>query len=246
MTSQRSSDRTPAGFHAAEAAMNSGLTRNSEASNYLGWLADLCEPYLGNDVLELGAGLGDLTERFAAPGRTVHATDLSEQFVGVLRERFAGRSNVTVEQLDIVELDTQAAHDTIVMMNVLEHIEDDVATLRALRDALVDGGRLIVYVPAFMLLYSRFDREIGHYRRYRKPELQSKFEAAGLRVIDSRYVNSLAAPGWFVYCRLLGRESSDQATVSACDRIMVPLARKLEDRFHPPFGLSLFIVGERT
>jgi SAM-dependent methyltransferase len=246
MTSPTSDGRSPAGFSAAEAAMSSGLARNSEASNYLRWLVDLCAPYLGQNVLEVGSGLGDLTERFAEGDRKVHATDLSDQFLEALRARFAGSQNVTVERLDVTEIEAEAAYDTIVMMNVLEHIEDDPAALRSLRRALIERGRLIVYVPAFMLLYSRFDREIGHYRRYRRPQLRSQFEAAGMRVVESRYVNSLAAPGWFVYCRLLGRESSDQVTVSACDRIVVPAVRRLEDRVRPPFGLSLLVVGERV
>lgn len=239
-------DRVPVDAASAEAAMDVGLARNAEANNYLDWLADLCAPHLGERCLELGAGHGDLTERFVATGRSIDATDVSDAFLDVLQRRFAEVDSVNVCALDVTALDAHERYDSIVMANVLEHIEDDADALRRLHDALSPGGRLIVYVPAFMALYSRFDREIGHYRRYRRPQLRERFREAGFRVVDSRYVNSLGAPGWFVYCRLLGRKSSDQMTVSTCDRVIVPLVRKLEDRVPPPFGLSLLVVGERA
>jgi SAM-dependent methyltransferase len=239
-------DRVPADAASAEAAMDVGLARNAEANNYLDWLADLCEPHLGERCLELGSGHGDLTERFVRPGRRIDATDVSTTFLEILRQKFAAVDDVSVLELDVTGLDARGTYDSIVMANVLEHIEDDADALRRLHEALTPGGRLVVYVPAFMLLYSRFDREIGHYRRYRRPQLRSLFRDAGFRVVDDRYVNSLGAPGWFVYCRLLGRKSSDQVTVSTCDRVVVPLVRKMEDRVPPPFGLSLLVVGERV
>jgi SAM-dependent methyltransferase len=239
-------DRVPVDAASAEAAMDVGLARNAEANNYLDWLADLCRPHLGERCLELGAGHGDLTERFVAPGRSIEATDVSDAFLGILEQRFADVDRVTVRELDVTALDARGRYDSIVMANVLEHIEDDAGALRRLHDALSPGGRLVVYVPAFMVLYSKFDREIGHYRRYRRPQLRERFRDAGFRVVDDRYVNSLGAPGWFLYCRLLGRKSSDQMTVSTCDRVIVPLVRKVEDRVPPPFGLSLLVVGERA
>jgi len=226
--------------------MDVGLGRNAEANNYLDWLADLCEPHLGNRCLELGSGHGDLTERFVRPGRSIDATDVSHSFLEILERKFEDVDGVTARELDVTRLEAHGQYDSIVMANVLEHIEDDATALRRLHDALTPGGRLVVYVPAFMALYSKFDREIGHYRRYRRPQLRSLFRDAGFRIVDDRYVNSLGAPGWFVYCRLLGRKSSDQMTVSTCDRVIVPIVRKLEDRVPPPFGLSLLVVGERV
>jgi SAM-dependent methyltransferase len=151
-----------------------------------------------------------------------------------------------VRDLDLDTYDPGAERfDSIVMVNVLEHIEDDGAALRKLREALRPGGRIILYVPAFMLLYSKFDREIGHYRRYKKAGLVELLRASGLRPIDARYVNSIGAPGWFLWVRVLGRASSDDVTIGACDRIVVPAARVYEDRWAPPFGLSVFAVAVR-
>jgi hypothetical protein len=148
-----------------------------------------------------------------------------------------------VQHLDMATFVPDRRYDSIVMMNVLEHIEDDAAALTTLREALNPGGRLVVYVPAFMLLYSDFDRDIGHFRRYRKKPLRLLMEQSGYEVVDSRYVNSVGALGWFAYSRVLGRKPSDQLTVSACDRIVVPVVRRVETRISPPFGLSVLVVG---
>ena len=93
--------------------------------------------------------------------------------MAILEERFANSANVTVSKIDVSTFEADRQYDTIVMMNVLEHIEDDAAAVAALREGLKSGGRLVVYVPAFMLLYSKFDREIGHYRRYKREPLAS-------------------------------------------------------------------------
>ena len=162
----------------------------------------------------------------------------------MLDERFAGADNVTVRRIDISAFEGDARYDAIVMMNVLEHIENDASVLSTLRKALHPGGRLVVYVPAFMLLYSDFDSEIGHYRRYRKGDLSSLFERTGYKVVEARYVNMVGAVGWFIYCRVLGQKSSDQLTVSAFDRIVIPLMRRIERRVSPPFGLSVLVVGQ--
>lgn len=224
--------------------MNIGLERLPSASNYLNWLRDLSEPYLGSSCLELGSGLGELTEMISV-GRTVTASDVSEHNLGVLRERFANTDNVTVQRIDASKDPLGSGYDSIVMMNVLEHIEDDHGTVQSLRDALAPGGHLVIYVPAFMALYSAFDAEIGHFRRYRKRELCNIVDEAGLRAVDARYVNSVGAVGWFVVCRLLKRPSSDQLTISTFDRVIVPPVRAIESHVRPPFGLSLLVVAQR-
>lgn len=236
----------PASLEDSITPMSVGLEKNASASNYLGWISDLCTPHLGAECLEIGAGHGDLTELFAR-GRTRYvATDASDWCLDALHTRFPKGAGVEVRALDLATFDPgEERFDSIVMVNVLEHIEDDAESLVRLREALRPGGRLVLYVPAFMLLYSKFDREIGHYRRYRKPGLTALLRESGLRPVDARYVNSIGAPGWFLWVRVLGRASSDDVTVGACDRVVVPAARVFEDRWAPPFGLSVFAVAVR-
>jgi SAM-dependent methyltransferase len=234
--------KVPASLDDAEVPINEALARRAAADNYHEWLYDLAEPHLGGTCLEIGSGRGDLTA-YLARGRRLDASDVSEQFVKVLQGRFASSPNVTVQQLDMDTFVPEKRYDSIVMMNVLEHIRDDESALSTLRQALNPGGRIVLYVPAFMLLYSDFDREIGHYRRYRKNELGRLVEQSGYSLVESRYVNSVGALGWFLYSRVLGRKPSDQLTIGACDRIVVPIVRRVERRMFPPFGLSVLAVA---
>ena len=236
----------PASLDDSIAVMSVGLERNARASNYLGWINDLCAPHLRAEVLEIGAGTGDLTALFST-GRTRYvATDVSDWCLDALRPRFPEESGIEVRALDLGGYEPgDERFDSVVMVNVLEHIEDDGAALRTLHETIRPGGRVVLYVPAHMQLYSEFDRSIGHYRRYTKRGLGELLERTGFRTVDLRYVNSLAAPGWWLWVRVLKRPSSDQATVGACDRIVVPAARVFEDRWPPPFGLSVFAAASR-
>jgi SAM-dependent methyltransferase len=244
---ERRRSRAPVSLEESQHAITVGLERNANASNYLQWIEDLCMPFLGSRCLEIGAGRGDLTARFARGRERYVATDVSDYSLDALRSTLPEGSAVEVRELDAVDYEPgDERFDSIVMINVLEHIEDDRATLERLRTALDPGGRLILYVPAFQFLYSRFDREIGHYRRYRRAGLEQLLDETGFERLDSRYVNSIGALGWFVYCRLLRRSSSDDLTVGSCDRYVVPAARVYEDRWPPPFGLSLFCVARRA
>lgn len=234
----------PAAFHDADATIAVGLHKNADASNYMQWLEDLCRPHLGDRCLEIGSGHGDLAERLA-PGREFVVSDLSESCLAVLKQRFAEAPNVGVQVFDVMDVEHEAEFDTIIMTNVLEHIDDDLEAITKLRRALRPGGRLVVYVPAFPALYSEFDRQLGHCRRYKRRPLEQLLKSADYRIVDSRYVNSIGTFGWWLYCRVLKRAASDDITVDSCDKYVVPAVRLFEDRWRPPFGLSVLCVGER-
>ena len=181
---------------AANGAHDHGLDVLAEnAPNYLRWIADMIEPYLGNKVLDLGAGIGAVTTHYA-PGREVVACDRSDTCVDALHRRFANAPNVTVVQGDLTELSDWGEHfESVVMLNVLEHIEDDVGVLSSLQALLQPGGRIVVYVPALNLLYGKMDRTLGHYRRYSKWRFKEIAAHAGLQIVTLRYVECAGDPG---------------------------------------------------
>jgi SAM-dependent methyltransferase len=133
--------------------------------------------------------------------------------------------------------------DSIVCLNVLEHIRDDTAALRRFHDLLAPGGRLLLLVPAHQVLYGRADQELGHERRYSKRLLQRVLEQSGFAVEVARHVNPVGAAGWLVSGRLLRRTDIPSGALRAYDRA-VPLLHAL-DRVELPFGLSLWVVGRR-
>jgi SAM-dependent methyltransferase len=235
----------PAEFDDSDAELSDVLRTLEEADNYADWIYRLIRPYLGEHVLEIGAGHGELTERLRRDAK-VTATDLSKRCVDELALRFAGCPEVEVLQADVAALGAEdRKFDSVVLINVLEHIDDDADALADLREVLKPGGRLCVFVPAFEGLYSEFDRRIGHRRRYRRSRLVSTFDRAGLGVIEARYVNTVGAVAWWLFSRQLGQVPTQRWSVRLYDKVAVPVIRRLEEDRAPRFGQSLLCIGER-
>lgn len=207
----------------------------------------MVEPYLGRSVLEIGSGHGSITQHLV-DGRRVVATDVSEACLGLLQKRFADLPNVTVRYADVRDLDMSERFDSVVMINVLEHIYDDAGTLRLLSDRLEPGGNCVIYVPAINSLYGRYDRAVGHYRRYSKRLLRAVADEAGLRPIELRYVNLLTIPAWLVLglggidCE---SETSMSRSLDLWDKLAIPITRGVERHVSPPIGLNLLCVLRR-
>ena len=218
---------------------------NENAPNYLAWVAELCDRYLGHRVLEVGAGLGAVTAHYEQ-GHDVVANDLSPSCVQALRERFADHPNVRVDDSDLRVLDLQERFDSVLMVNVLEHIADDVEALQGLSQLLVPGGNVVVYVPALNWLYGPNDKKVGHYRRYSVWRLREVFREAGLEPVELRWVNFLAIPAWAAFSRGDVRPAQEIGRMlSLWDRTAVPAARFLEARVRAPIGLNVLGVGRR-
>ena len=231
----------PLPFEEADAEMTEVLHSLSDAHNYADWIGELIEPWRGAKVVEIGAGQGTISERLARGGPLL-ATDPSARGVQRLRERFAGRDDVTIELGGVEDIVGRHPADTYVLVNVLEHIEDDVAALRRLRNSLEPGGRVILFVPALGALYSDFDAQVGHHRRYSRASLRRVLSAAELEPEVLHYVNSVGALAWLTVARVLGRAPTARGPALTYDRAVVPALRALERRVAPPIGQSLFCV----
>jgi hypothetical protein len=138
-----------------------------------------------------------------------------------------------------------ASYSAVVAYNVLEHIEDDGAALRGFTNLLAVDGHLLLIVPAVPAAMSRFDREIGHHRRYTRGGLIRTLRQAGLHPVHLRYVNAPGLVAWVFGMRLLGMRPRAGPLLSSWDRL-VPLIARLERRWEPPVGQSLFAVAVRT
>lgn len=239
----RRGGESPADLSVADEGMVGTLDALDSAVNYRDWILGLSGPHLQDAglILEVGAGHGTFTGELARFG-DVTAIELGDNALKRLTERFAGRDEVRIMDVGLERLDPDA-FDAAFLSNVLEHIEDDVEALRQLARAVRRDGRIIVFSPAFRLLYSRFDARIGHHHRYRLPELRRRFEEAGIDVVESRYVNTVGFFSWFLLVRLLGLTPERSGLVHVFDRCVVPVLRWIERRWSPPFGQSVFVVG---
>ncbi len=214
----------------------------SDAANYRRWLADLTRPYLGDDPIELGSGIGDYAVDWLRTVPRITVTEADETRFKSLAERFVDDERVTVRPL-LLPAEDLGEHSAAVALNVLEHVEDDVHALRSVAALVRPGGAVVLIVPAFPFAMSRFDRRIGHFRRYTVASMRAALEGAGLRVDQVRYINPIGLVNWYLACRVLRMTPRNGVLLRAYDRVVVPLARRLERRWQPPFGQSVLAVA---
>jgi 2-polyprenyl-3-methyl-5-hydroxy-6-metoxy-1,4-benzoquinol methylase len=215
----------------------------SDAENYADWILDLIEPHLGHHVLEVGAGQGDLTERLRRRGHRVTVTEADQRSAAALEERFASDPDVEVHHADLVPPDTTEIFDSIVAVNVVEHLPRDDDAIARLAHCVRPGGRLVLVVPAFDSLSSDIDARVGHRRRYRTSELALKLDRSGLRVVEAQYFNVLGALAWWLFARQLGWIPAWSGRL--LDEVAIPMTRRFESQRSTRFGQALLCVGKR-
>lgn len=238
--------RMSTSFLGAPPGQEESIDRMAEAGNYNDWLLERGAAFVGKRVLDFGAGIGTFTAALASRAEVV-ALEPDPEFLPRLRERFAGDDRVTVVHADagwLADADPRERFDTVLCLNVLEHIRDDEIVLRGFHDRLSPGGHLLLLVPAHRALYGAIDRSVGHERRYSRRSLLSLLDRTGFEPADVRYVNPLGALGWLVSSRLLRRPQVPAGPLRAYDRLVPAL--QLLDRLPLPFGLSVWAVARRA
>lgn len=223
------------------------LENLARADSFTRWTYSRFAPWLGSKVLELGCGTGTFTQLLANGPRTVLAADLHQPYVDIAAERLRGAANVTVVCADATRLDLplEQRPDTVVMLDVLEHLADDRDMLRRLHRTLGPGGTLILKVPALASLFSPMDRAIGHHRRYNRRDLRDLLQRTGFDPVRLEYFNWLGAVGWWLNGRLLGRTTPPAEQLALFERL-VPVLRPVDALFRRTAGLSLIAVARRA
>ncbi len=220
----------------------------SEAPHFNDLIFSRVEPFLGRRVLEVGMGMGQFTERLLQRCERVVGIELVEEFLALARRRYQGRERLEIFQADasasLAPLLGDRRFDTVLCMNVLEHIEEDVAALRNFHALLEPGGRVVLIVPDCPWLFNKLDRYGGHFRRYDRAGLQAKLEAAGFSVEHAHSFNMTGILGWFVNGALLRRKYPPVGQVRLFDRL-VPWLDRLERWIGPPIGMSILMVGRK-
>jgi glycosyltransferase involved in cell wall biosynthesis len=225
------------------------LRRMATLNPYNKWLHERFEHFLGDRILEVGAGVGNQTRFFLGERSLVIASDIEPHYLRELTARFAHREKVRIDSFrfplsaDRRDELKSARIDTVVCLNVLEHIEDDTTTLRDFADVLAPGAHLVLLVPALKGLYGTLDEHLSHFRRYSLEELRAKLMDAGFEIENIRFLNRPAVPGWWLNSRVLKRRVMPKGQLRLFKWIM-PLL-KLEERNPPSFGLSLLALATR-
>lgn len=227
----------------------------AEAHRYQQWLMDRTKSHLGNRILELGSGIGNISQHLPVRELLI-LSDIDEKLVQVLVEKFSRKSEkIRIQQLpDLKEPSLEAANlDTIVSYNVLEHVEDDAALLKdaihLLAKSTAPGPkRIVTLVPAHQWAFGPIDKVFGHYRRYNDQMFRAALKRAGASVNRENYrcfyMNVPALFGWWLNGRVLGKSNIGSGNMKAFEALC-PIIRPIDDFLHTlglPFGNSLITI----
>lgn len=229
-------------IYATDAHGGEILDRLSRAPRFTRWMADVIAPYVGDRVLEVGAGTGNMSVNLM-PRMIYWATDVNPAYLEYLLTLRSTRPYMRVAHTDAMEaatFPTGQQFDTVVCLNVVEHVEDDVAALRNIRNALEDGGRAVILVPCGPGIYGSLDEVLGHFRRYTEKQLRDVAAQAGFHVEQVLKFNRGGVPAWWLNGRILRRQTFGIAQIRMLN-FLTPLFR-LIDRWLPLPPLSLIAV----
>ncbi len=218
------------------------LERLNRAPRFTGWMADVVRPFVGQRVLEIGAGTGNMSVHLM-PRETYWATDVNSHYLDYLLTLSATRPYMRVAQTNAMDRGSYPrgqSFDTVVCLNVIEHVEDDLQALRNIRDSLEEGGRAIILVPCGPGLYGTLDEVLGHFRRYTREQLVSVAEEAGFQVEQVLKFNRPGVPAWWLNGRILHRRTFGLGQIRMLN-LLTPLFRLL-DSWLPLPPLSIIAI----
>ena len=218
------------------------------ARNYYRAIISHFRPHLGRKVVEVGAGIGTFARHVLDETgvEEMMLVEPADNTIPVLRERFAGDRRITVKQGYLEQVSPPPAVDSLVAVNVLEHVEDDVAFLRAAHATVRPGGRVLLFTPALSQIFGTLDEAFGHFRRYTKSILDERLRAAGFEDIRLRYTNFPGVASWFVAGRVLRKRTIAPRDVALYDRMVMPWITAVERYWEPPLGQSIIAIATRS
>lgn len=224
------------------------LEAMSFAQNYHAWIASVFRPYLGKRVAEVGAGRGNFSSLLLSGDiEELLCVEPSEEMYPLLVEHTANDAKVSCRQGFFGDVSKEYVDyfDSVVYVNVLEHVEHDDTELDVIAKSLKSGGHVCIFVPALPWLYSDLDASVGHYRRYYKKELEALVAQNGFTIVHSTYFDSVGIIPWFIFFKLFHKKLSVGNT-SLYDRVVVPVVRIVESVIPVPIGKNVLLVARKT
>ncbi|WP_433827742.1 class I SAM-dependent methyltransferase [Actinoplanes sp. CA-015351] len=213
------------------------------AVNHRRWFVELALPYLGDNPIEIGSGLGDYAIEWSEHLPRFTATEADPDRLVLLKERMADYPTIDVKQMLLPAPEANGQYSAAVSYNVLEHIEDHVGALSSMKDLVRPGGAVIIIVPAFMFAMSQVDIATGHIRRYTKKTLAAAFTEAGLEIEKIHYANALGLLGYYTATSIFKLAPKEGPMVKIYDSVVLPVTKAAERVVRPPFGQSVFCVA---
>ena len=230
------------------------LSKWDSISRYSSWMYHIYEDYVGAKVFDVGAGMGRMVRYYIDKAEEVVATDIFQHQVDYMNESFREYDGFKAEMVDIMKDNLSAYHgrfDTVICINVLEHLENDYEAVERMKELLYDGGHLIIMVPAWQKLFCDMDRNVGHYRRYDPGRLEDIAEKNEMRIVKHHYFNCLGViPYWLKSKRGIKKNESFSTSMSTADSCIYNIAARILEpleKIYPPrkHGLTEFIILQK-
>ena len=219
----------------------------SYAKNYNNWILESFCPYIRNKVIEVGAGQGNMSVLIAKQCTSLLSIEPDENNYHIICDKLKEdyHAEVCLGFLNDLPKETQKA-DSIVYINVLEHIEDEIEELTLAKGLLNPDGCICIFVPAMQMLYGAIDKQVGHYRRYSKRYLIDLFEnKLDMKILRIKYFDIVGVIPWYILSCVLKLTGQNSTTVKIYDKLVVPVMSKLEKCLKLPLGKNIYIVASK-
>ena len=218
----------------------------TEAKNYNRWIAENFYSSIQAPLLEFGSGIGNISELISSY-TPLCLTDTDARMLAHLKNKFSHINDVSVDFLDITQPPPEhlvESFQTVIGINVLEHVEDDQKALFHLGNVLKPSGRLLLLVPAKKWAYTDLDKQLGHFRRYEKKELAEKLVTASFQIEKLYFFNLVGLMSWIMRDKLQRSGGLRPYQISSFDTI-VPILKRVELKISMPVGISLIAIAQK-
>lgn len=224
-------------------------------TNYHSWIYQEIQPFLGLRLAEVGSGLGTFSKvlidkHLASCSASIAVYEPAQNLFPHLKDFLDGQYPDLIKSKKVIFSNSEFSsrpqeYDTIILINVLEHIKNDTAFLQEARESLIKSGRLILFVPALTWLYSEFDREVGHCRRYTRETLSQLMKQEGFEIIKSIYMDFLGILPWYIVNVIGKSKSINPKLAKIYDTVGIPLTKTMEKLLPPKIGKNILIIGQK-
>lgn len=214
------------------------------------WMYQTISKNLSGKVMEIGSGIGNISEQFLQNKQSIFLTDIRSNYCNYLQREFGKNPYLLgIEQVDIVDPDFDKKYsdligtfDGIFALNVVEHIKDDQLAIVNCKKLLKKGGKMVILVPAYQFLYNGFDVALEHYKRYNRTELKALFDGADMKITHSQYFNMAGIAGWFVSGNILKKKVIPTGQMKLYNSL-VPIFKIVDKVIMNNMGLSVIVEG---
>ncbi len=222
----------------------------AKAGRFNRWMYDQIKDHLKGEILEIGSGIGNISRLVIESDHFITLSDYNKEYCSILKESFSGNKNVRdVIQVDLLHPEFEKkfsrykeSFDSIFLLNVIEHIEDDKLSVKNCKFLLKPGGHLILLAPAYSWLYGTFDEQLGHHRRYTIKTMSELLKNLDFDILSGSYFNVTGIAGWLLFGKIFRRRMLGKGQMAAFNSI-VPFAKLTDKILARKAGLSIIVTG---